>query len=205
MKRIREVIVVEGRYDKNTVSQAVDATVVTLGGFAVFNDKEKLAFLRRLAEKRGLIILTDSDGAGFLLRNYLKGALPKDRVKQAYSPDVKGKERRKRKGVKEGKLGVEGMPPAVLLEALRRAGAVFEDEPPGEEREALTKADLFALGLSGGAGSAERRRRLLKRLDLPEHLTANGLLEALNLLFRREELEALLAEEPGPGLLERSP
>ncbi len=205
MKRIREVIVVEGRYDKNTVSQAVDATVVTLGGFAVFNDKEKLAFLRRLAEKRGLIILTDSDGAGFLLRNYLKGALPKDRVKQAYIPDVKGKERRKRKGGKEGKLGVEGMPPAVLLEALRRAGAVFEDEPPGEEREALTKADLFALGLSGGAGSAERRRRLLKRLDLPEHLTANGLLEALNLLFRREELEALLAEEPGPGLLERSP
>ena len=122
MERIREVIVVEGRYDKNTVSQVVDATVVTLGGFAVFNDKEKLAFLRRLAEKRGLIILTDSDGAGFLLRNYLKGALPKDKVKQAYIPDVKGKERRKRKGGKEGKLGVEGMSPAVLLEALRRSG-----------------------------------------------------------------------------------
>lgn len=123
MERIREVIVVEGRYDKNTVSQVVDATVVTLGGFAVFNDKEKLAFLRRLAEKRGLIILTDSDGAGFLLRNYLKGALPRDRVKQAYIPDVKGKERRKRRGGKEGKLGVEGMSPTVLLEALRRCGA----------------------------------------------------------------------------------
>lgn len=194
MERIREVIVVEGRYDKNTVSQVVDATVVTLGGFAVFNDREKLAFLRRLAKKRGLIILTDSDGAGFLLRNYLKGALPKDRVKQAYIPDVKGKERRKRKGGKEGKLGVEGMSPAVLLEALHRAGATFENEAPPERGEAITKADLFALGLSGGEGSAERRRELLKRLDLPEHLTANGMLEALNLLFDREELEALLAE-----------
>ena len=195
MERIREVIVVEGRYDKNTVSQVVDATVVTLGGFAVFNDKEKLAFLRRLAEKRGLVILTDSDGAGFLLRNYLKGALPKDRVKQAYIPDVKGKERRKRKGGKEGKLGVEGMSPAVLLEALRRCGATFEDAAPPERGEAITKADLYALGLSGGEGSAERRRRLLKRLDLPEHLTANAMLEALNLLFGREELERLLAEE----------
>lgn len=195
MERIREVIVVEGRYDKNTISQVVDATVVTLGGFAVFNDREKLAFLRRLAEKRGLIILTDSDGAGFLLRNYLKGALPKEQVKQAYIPDVKGKERRKRKGGKEGKLGVEGMTPAVLLEALRKAGATFENEAPPERGEVITKADLFALGLSGGEGSAERRRALLKRLDLPEHLTANGMLEALNLLFDRESLEALLAEE----------
>lgn len=195
MERIRDVIVVEGRYDKNTVSQVVDATVVTLGGFAVFNDKEKLAFLRRLAEQRGLVILTDSDGAGFVLRNYLKGALPKDRVKQAYIPDVKGKERRKRRGGKEGKLGVEGMSPAVLREALRKAGATFEDGEAPEQGEALTKADLFALGLSGGTGSAERRRRLLKRLDLPEHLTANGMLEALNLLVSREALEALLAEE----------
>ena len=195
MRRVREVIVVEGRYDKNTVSQVVDATVVTLGGFAVFNDKEKLAFLRRLAEQRGLVILTDSDGAGFVLRNYLKGALPKDRVKQAYIPDVKGKERRKRRGGKEDKLGVEGMSPAVLREALRKAGATFEDGEAPEQGEALTKADLFALGLSGGTGSAERRRRLLKRLDLPEHLTANGMLEALNLLVSREALEALLAEE----------
>lgn len=199
MERIKEVIVVEGRYDKNAVSQVVDAVVVTLGGFAVFNDKEKLAFLRRLAEKQGLILLTDSDGAGFVLRNYLKGALPKDKVKQAYIPDVKGKERRKRRGSREGKLGVEGMPPAVLLEALRRAGATFEDGPPADRKGALTKADLFALGLSGGPGSAEERRRLLKRLDLPEHLTANALLEALNLLFDREELEALLAGGPPPG------
>lgn len=193
MERVREVIVVEGRYDQNTVSQVVDATVITLGGFAVFNDREKLAFLRRLAQQRGLIILTDSDGAGFVLRNYLKGALPRDRVKHAYIPDVRGKERRKRKGGKEGKLGVEGMSPAVLLEALRRCGATFESGSAPQEG-CLTKADLFALGLSGGEGSAERRRRLLKRLDLPEHLTANAMLEALNLLFSREELEKILGE-----------
>ena len=188
-KAIREVIVVEGRYDKNALSQVVDATIITLGGFAVFNDREKLAFLRRLAEQRGLIVLTDSDGAGFVIRNYLKGALPRDRVKQAYIPDIPGKERRKRTPGKEGKLGVEGMKPAVLLEALRRAGATFADEETvGERRkDPITKADLFALGLTGGTDSAAKRRALLKQLDLPEHLTPNGMLEALNLLYSREE------------------
>ena len=194
MRKIKEVIVVEGRYDKNTLSQVVDATVVTLGGFSVFNDKEKLAFLRRLAEKQGLIVLTDSDGAGFVIRNYLKGALPKDKVKQAYIPDVHGKERRKRHAGKEGKLGVEGMRPEVLLEALRRAGATFLDEAeePAPAKEPITKADLFVWGLTGGTDSAARRQALLKRLDLPEHLTANGLLEALNLLYSRDEVAALL-------------
>ena len=196
MKRIREVIVVEGRYDKNTISQVVDAAVVTLGGFAVFNDREKLSFLRRLAEERGLIVLTDSDGAGFVIRNYLKGALPRDRVKQAYIPDIPGKERRKRSPGKEGKLGVEGMNPAVLLEALRRAGATFEDEAPAAERgEPITKADLYALGLTGGTGSAERRQVLLRRLDLPEHLTPNAMLEALNLLYDRASFLALAGGE----------
>lgn len=190
MRRIKEVIVVEGRYDKNTLAQVVDAAVITLGGFSVFNDKEKLAFLRRLAEKQGLIVLTDSDGAGFVIRNYLKGALPKDRIKQAYIPDIHGKERRKRAPGKEGKLGVEGMKPDVLLDALRRCGATFLDEteeaqPP---KAPITKADLFELGLTGGPDSAARRRALLKRLDLPEHLTANGLLEALNLLYDLERL-----------------
>ena len=148
-KAIREVIVVEGRYDKNALSQVVDATIITLGGFAVFNDREKLAFLRRLAEQRGLIVLTDSDGAGFVIRNYLKGALPQDRVKQAYIPDIPGKERRKRTPGKEGKLGVEGMRPAVLLEALRRAGATILGEETTPSAPLLTKADLFACGLSG--------------------------------------------------------
>ena len=196
MRAIQEVIVVEGRYDKNALSQVVDATIITLGGFAVFNDKEKLAFLRRLAEKQGgLIVLTDSDGAGFVIRNYLKGALPKELVKQAYIPDVAGKERRKRKAGKEGKLGVEGMKPEVLLEALSRAGATFlDDDAPARQREPITKADLFAMGLSGGADSAAKRQALLKKLQLPEHLTANGLLEVLNVLFSREELAAVLEE-----------
>ena len=197
MRKIREVIVVEGRYDKNTISQVVDATVVTLGGFSVFNNKEKLAFLRRLAEERGLIVLTDSDGAGFVIRNYLKGALPKDKVKQAYIPDIHGKERRKRHAGKEGKLGVEGMRPEVLLETLARAGSTFLDGE-GESalrKEPITKADLFTLGLTGGPDSSAKRQTLLKKLDLPEHLTANGMLEALNLLYDRETLEQAMQEE----------
>lgn len=187
MRKIKEVIVVEGRYDKNTLAQVVDATVVTLGGFAVFNDKEKVAFLRRLAAERGLIVLTDSDGAGFVIRNYLKGALPKEQVKQAYIPDIHGKEKRKRAPGKEGKLGVEGMPPEVLLEALRRAGAQAEDSP--EPPDPITKADLYLAGLSGGADSAARRRALQQELGLPEHLGSAGLLQALNLLMTREEFQ----------------
>ena len=195
MKKVKEVIVVEGRYDKNALSQVVDATIVTLGGFSVFNDREKLAFLRRLADRQGLIVLTDSDGAGFVIRNYLKGALPAGKVKQAYIPDIHGKERRKRRAGKEGKLGVEGMRPEVLLEALRKAGATFEDAAPTEKKQPITKADLVLLGLSGGQDSAARRQALLKKLDLPERLTANGLLEALNLLYSPEELSALLEKD----------
>ena len=196
--KIREVIVVEGRYDHNTLAQVVDAKVVELGGFAVFHDTEKLALLRRLAETRGLILLTDSDGAGFVIRNHLKGALPKDKVKQAYIPDIAGKERRKRRPGKEGKLGVEGMDPATLLSVLRRCGATFEVE--GEETpvgEPITKADLFALGLSGGSGSAQRRQTLAKALDLPKHLSPNALLDVLNLLTTREELAETLSRLAG--------
>lgn len=194
MKKIKEVIVVEGRYDKNTLAQVVDATVIPVGGFSVFHDKEKLEFLRRLAEERGLILLTDSDGAGFVIRNYLKGALPKEKIKQAYIPDIHGKERRKRTAGKEGKLGVEGMKPEVLLEVLRRSGATFLDEEAVSEsaKEPITKADLFVLGLTGGADSSARRQALLKSLGLPEHLTANGMLEALNLLYDRKSLEEIL-------------
>ena len=197
MKKVKEVIVVEGRYDKNALSQVVDATIVTLGGFSVFNDREKLAFLRRLADKQGLIVLTDSDGAGFVIRNYLKGALPAGKVKQAYIPDIQGKERRKRRAGKEGKLGVEGMRPDVLLEALRKADATFEDEDaaPTENKTPITKADLVLLGLSGGQDSAAQRQALMKKLDLPEHLTANGLLEALNLLYSPEELSDLVKKD----------
>jgi len=189
-EKIREVIVVEGRYDKNALLQVVDATVVETGGFGVFNDKEKLAFFRRLAQTRGLILLTDSDGAGFVIRNYLKGALPKDKVKQAYVPDVYGKERRKQKGGKEGKLGVEGMTPEVLLEALRRCGATFEGQQSAASVPAITKADMMEKGLVG-SNSQQKREALLQKLQLPGHMTANALLEALNLLLTREEFDAL--------------
>lgn len=195
-RKIREVIVVEGRYDKNALAQVVDAVIITLNGFSIFNNDQKLSFLRRLAEKQGLIVLTDPDGAGFVIRNYLKGALPKNRVKQAYIPDIHGKERRKRAPGKEGKLGVEGMTPAVLLEALRRAGATFLDdtETSAPPKPPITKADLYALGLSGTPDSSARRAALLQRLDLPRHLTANGLLEALNILFDRDSLAGFLEE-----------
>ena len=189
-QKIREVIVVEGRYDKNTLLQVVDATVVESGGFGVFHDKEKLAFLRRLAEKRGLILLTDSDGAGFVIRNYLKGALPKEHIKQAYIPDICGKERRKSKAGKEGLLGVEGMNAEVLLETLRRCGATFEGEASAVPAAAITKADMMEKGLVG-PNSAQKRQELLKKLQLPSHMTANALMDALNLLLTREEFDAL--------------
>lgn len=188
-QRVKEVVVVEGRYDRNTLLQAVDATVVEAGGFALFRDREKVAYLRALAEKRGIILLTDADGAGFVIRNHLKGWLPPERVKQAYIPDVYGKERRKKKPGKEGKLGVEGMRPEVLVEALRRAGATFEGE--GRRPAAgITKADLLEKGLIG-PNSREKRLEIQKKLGFPEHLTANGLLEAMNLLLSREEFDAL--------------
>lgn len=187
MRKIREIIVVEGRYDKNALRQIVDAAVVETRGFGVFNDGERLALLRRLAAERGLILLTDSDGAGFVIRNFLKGAIPKSRLKQAYIPDIHGKERRKAAPGREGKLGVEGMPPQVLLEALERAGATFEDGELSAERPPITKADFYALGLTGGPDSAAKRRALLKRLGLPERMTANALLEAVNILYTREE------------------
>ena len=190
MVRIREAIVVEGKYDQNTLRQIVDTAVIPTHGFGVMKDRELLAFLRTVAEKRGLILLTDSDGAGFVIRNFLKGALPKEQVRHAYIPDIAGKERRKKAPGKEGKLGVEGMEPAVLLEALRRAGATFLDEaaeaPAGTP---ITKADLYAWGLSGGPDSREKRLALLKALNLPSHMSANALLEALNLLYTKETFE----------------
>ncbi len=192
MVRVREVIVVEGRYDKHTLSQVVDATILETKGFGIFKDKAQLRLLRRAAQARGLIVLTDSDGAGFVIRNYLRGVLPPERVKHAYIPDVPGKERRKAAPGKEGKLGVEGMSPELLLEALRRAGATVEGETAAPTRGRITKADLVELGLSGGVGSGEKRLTLLKKLGLPEHMSPNAMLQALNLLYTREELEALL-------------
>ena len=189
MIRIREAIIVEGRYDKNTLAQVVDAPILETSGFGIFHDSQRLALLRRLAETRGIIVLTDSDGAGFVIRNYLRGAIDPAQVKHAYIPDVAGKERRKRTASKEGKLGVEGMRPDVLLEALRRAGATIDEESTVKGKS-ITKADLYDLGLIG-PDSVEKRKALCKRLELPEHLSANALVEVLNLLMSREELEKL--------------
>ena len=191
MIRIREAIIVEGRYDKNTLAQIVDAPILETSGFGIFHDSQRLALLRRLAETRGIIVLTDSDGAGFVIRNYLGGAIDPSQVKHAYIPDIAGKERRKRTASKEGKLGVEGMRPGVLLEALRRAGATIEGEETPAAGVRITKADLYAAGLTGGADSKAARQRLLAQLDLPEHLSTNALLEVLNALMSREEFQKL--------------
>ena len=196
MLRIKEAIVVEGRYDKNTLSQLVDTIIVETAGFGVFQNSEKLALFRRLAAERGLIILTDPDGAGFVIRNFLKGSIPPEQVKHAYVPDLLGKERRKRTPGTEGKLGVEGMRPQVLEQALRRAGATFldEDEPPLRPGRPITKADLVTLGLSGGVNSAARRETLLRKLELPAHLSPNAMLEVLNVLFSYEELISVVGD-----------
>ena len=190
MHKIREVIIVEGRYDKNTLSQLVDAVILETSGFGIFNDRQKQKLLRTLAESRGLIVLTDSDGAGFVIRNFIKGCVDPKLVKHAYIPDVYGKERRKSAPSKEGKLGVEGMRPDVLLEALRRAGATFDGES-AEQRDQITKADLYARGLSGGVGSAEKRKQLMQTLDLPQYLSSTALLDVLNALMSREEFYRL--------------
>lgn len=193
MFRIQEAVVVEGRYDKNTLSQIVDTLILETNGFGIFHDPERMALLRRAAERRGLIVLTDSDGAGFVIRNRIKGAVPKELVKHAYIPDVYGKEKRKRKPGKEGKLGVEGMPPQVIEQVLRRAGATFLGEgAQGENEQPVTKADLFTAGLTGGEGSAQRRLELLKRLQLPEHMSTNALLAVLNGCYSGDEARKIL-------------
>lgn len=192
MVRIREAIVVEGRYDKNTLSQIVDAPILETNGFGIFKDKKQLELLRKVAKARGLIVFTDSDGAGFVIRNHLKSAIDGSCLKHAYIPDIPGKEHRKSAPGREGKLGVEGMSREIILEALRRAGATIEGED-APTRNGITKQDLMELGLSGGANSAEKRQKLLQKLDLPEHMSANAMLQALNLLYSLEELTAVTA------------
>lgn len=199
MIKVKDVIVCEGRYDKDTLSQVFDAVIIETGGFGVFNDREKLALLRRLAEARGLVILTDSDGAGFQIRGYLKGAIDPKLVKHAYIPDIPGRERRKKTASKAGTLGVEGMRPEVLVEALRRAGATFEGaESSGGEAEELSAADMYALGLSGRPGSAALRAALLAELGLPGKLQGASLRGVLSALYTREELERALSALPAP-------
>ena len=193
MIHIKEAIVVEGRYDKNTLSQLVDTLILETSGFGIFKNREQMALLRKAAEKRGLIVFTDSDGAGFVIRNRIKSVIPGQYLKHAYIPDVYGKEKRKAKAGKEGKMGVEGMPPQVLEQALRRCGATFLEEEASQRTSAqLSKADLFAAGLSGGPDSALRRQAVLKKLELPEHMTANALLAVFNTCYTAQEAREIL-------------
>ena len=193
MIRIKEAIVVEGRYDKNTLSQIVDAPILQTNGFGIFRDKAQMDLLRKVAENRGLIVFTDADGAGFVIRNHIKSAIPGKYLKHAYTPDILGKERRKATPGKEGKLGVEGMRPEIILDALRKAGAIIEGEEAAP-RNQINKQDLIELGLSGGADASAKRLALLKKLGLPERMSANAMLQALNLLYSLEELTAMLYE-----------
>ena len=194
MVKIKQAIVVEGRYDKNTLSQIVDAPILETSGFGIMKDKRQLKLLRRVAQTRGLIVLTDSDGAGFVIRNFLKGAIEAKYLLHAYIPDIPGKERRKSAPGKEGKLGVEGMTPQVILDSLRKAGATILGEETQRSAGNITKQDMMELGLSGGENSSLLRGKLLKTLDLPEHMSANALLQALNLLYTLDELREILSQ-----------
>lgn len=196
MIKLSQAIVVEGKYDKNALRQLVDAPVFETNGFGVMKNRELVELLRLTARRRGLIVLTDSDGAGFVIRNYLKRVLPKTGVLHAYVPDVYGKERRKAHAGKEGKLGVEGMPPEILLQALRNAGAEAS-EGPAQRGAPIVKADLYAAGYSGRTDSAAQRAALLKELSLPEHMSSNALLDALNVLMTREEFLSRYGENHG--------
>lgn len=178
-------VIVEGKYDKIKLSSVIDAVIIPTNGFRVFKDKEKMELIRYYASGAGIIILTDSDSAGFKIRNYIKGSVGNARIFNVYIPDIYGKERRKTEFSKEGKLGVEGMDEDVLIEAFKKSGIDFSSEP--RRRRDITKMDLFEDGLSGGANSSEKRAELLKALGLPELLTANAMLEVLNAMLTREQ------------------
>ncbi|MBR2319203.1 MAG: DUF4093 domain-containing protein [Clostridia bacterium] len=195
MRRVRQAIVVEGKHDVIRVQSAVEAIIVPTDGFRIFKDKEKMAMLRRLAAVRGLVVLTDSDSAGGVIRNHLLSCIPTEQVRQAYIPPIQGKEKRKATPSKEGLLGVEGMDAATVVEALERSGATFEDEDaPVHASLSLTKADWMALGLSGTADSKARRDRLATALGVPTYLSANRLLELVNTTVTAEEWEELLKD-----------
>ena len=188
--KIRPALVVEGKYDKIRLSSLVDAMIIETGGFGIFRDTERMKLIRAAAAARGVVILTDSDAAGFKIRAYLSGCLPKDQVRHAYIPDVYGRERRREKASSEGKLGVEGMTTRALTDALRRAGALEPDAPP--PAQAVDRMDFYTLGLSGHANSRELRRRLASTLGLPARISAGALLEAVNLCLDKQEFTAVM-------------
>ena len=192
MIKIKEAVIVEGRYDKIKLSGIIDGLIITTEGFRVFKDKEKQVLIRHLAETRGILILTDSDGAGFVIRNYLKGTVPKDKIHHAYIPDIFGKEKRKDSPSKEGKLGVEGVPEEILIKAIKSSGVQcdFTESKVRQERS-VTKTDLYLYGLSGRENSSERRARLKKEIGMPEYISSNSMLEVINCLLTHEEFEEI--------------
>ncbi|MBP0972282.1 MAG: DUF4093 domain-containing protein [Oscillospiraceae bacterium] len=192
MLQIRQAIIVEGKYDKIKLSSLVKAVIIQTNGFQIFKDAELLGLIRYYAKTTGILILTDSDRAGFKIRNYLRGAIPEGDIRNIYIPDVFGKERRKEKPSAEGKLGVEGMEADVLREAFRKAGVLTDEAPAGDP---ITKTDLYLAGLSGTPDCAERRRALQQRLGLPSMLSASSLLEVLNAMMSREEFLTMVSGE----------
>lgn len=182
--RIEQAVIVEGKYDKIKLGALIDAVIITTDGFRIFKDEEMCALIRRYAETTGIVILTDSDAAGFRIRGHIKGICPEGKITNLYIPDIFGKERRKTEPSKEGKLGVEGIDTAVLAELFSRAGLTSDKKLDGDP---LTAQDLYALGLSGGAGSSVLRRRVALALSLPERITAKGLLDAANTLYDKAE------------------
>ena len=190
--KLSEAVIVEGKYDKIKLSNILDAFIIETNGFAVFKDKTKLSFIKKLAKERGIIILTDSDHAGFMIRNYISSGVPKEQIKNVYIPDIFGKEKRKAAPSKEGKIGVEGIDTQILLEAFRKAGVISNEAD--SEREPVTKLDLFEAGLSGGNNSAEKRSELLKYLGMPELMTTNAMLEIINTMMSRDEFMKITAK-----------
>lgn len=190
MIKIKEAIIVEGKYDKIKLSSIIDGLIIETNGFRIFKDKNKVEFLRKLADTRGILVFTDSDSAGFLIRNHISSIIPKDKIKHAYIPDIYGKEKRKNKYSKEGKLGVEGAPQEVIINSLKNANVLYSlSEPACKEKREITKLDLYNWGLSGKDNSLKLRKKFLKQLNLPEHLSANSLLKVLNSIMTYDELK----------------
>lgn len=189
--KLSRAVVVEGKYDKIKLTTFIDTEIIVVNGFGIYNDKKKLALIKKYAAKNGIIVLTDSDPAGFQLRNYLKSAIPAEQLIHAYIPDIFGKEKRKRNTSSAGTLGVEGVSAETILAALEKAGAL--DENAAESKDApFTKAMLFDDGFIGGENSSERRKKLQAALDLPEHLSANALVAALNRFCSLEKYKEII-------------
>ncbi|MDD6081890.1 MAG: DUF4093 domain-containing protein [Oscillospiraceae bacterium] len=197
MLKVEQAIVVEGKYDKIKLESIIDATIVVTNGYGIFKDREKLELIRFYARKKGIIILTDSDGAGFKIRGFLKGSVPEGSIKNVYIPDIFGKEKRKVKPSAEGKLGVEGIKKELIVEAFRKAGINFVSEEGAEktERNPVTRTDIYEAGLTGTPDSSEKRKKLLKKLGLPERLSTSGMLEVLNTMMSAEEFYEMMNKE----------